>query len=569
MEAAETVKLPGPILTAVEAKATDPVSVRRPNPRSYEHSQTYPDKDAWTAALNDEVNSLVDKGVFEPGDPPVGPEAEGMQITTLGGIMDLKYKWNGNTECSTDVSLDKRKGRYVARGDHQDWSSYDETYAPAVQPVSIRIFLTLTLILGLEGHHFDVKSAFLNSPMDKYNIWIKLPEAYEAPGGFKYAKLKKSIYGLKQAAHDWNVLQEDWLMNYDDRFCKSEIDPCLYYINDEKTGLKFFALVQVDDYMVATNDDSYYQAFTKAYFKRFAADDKGPISQVMGMNLEWSDSKVGINQTRQILDLLADYGLQDCNGTQTPMRPDLDLEPARVCDTKLPYRQLLGSLLWIGRCTRPDIMYSVIYMSQFCNAYDETHYGELRRILRYLKYTLHDRFVIAPDLAVSGLMIDQWSDSDYARHKLDRKSFSGSLTAINGTVVNWCTKKQSILATSPCEAEYTAACEACKDDLFPYHMVEDIFSKNKSDKDMLHKTMNLHVDNNGAISMMKNPLNSKASRHYSVRVHAVRDWVRRGYYRPGYVSSGDNKADGFTKPLGRVDFRKHRRRVGMCSDFKA
>ena len=84
------------------------------------------------------------------------------------------------------------------------------------------------------------------------------PEGFSHFGSeFKYAKLLKSIYGLKQAATDWFGLQEDFVMKYDSRFVKSKTEPCLYFIIDDAHDLKVAILVQVDDYMFATNSSQY------------------------------------------------------------------------------------------------------------------------------------------------------------------------------------------------------------------------------------------------------------------------------------------------------------------------
>lgn len=170
----------------------------------------------------------------------MGSAAKNMQVVTLGGKEVNRYKWN------KDGSLDKRKTRYAARGDTQDMDSYGETFSPAPQIRSMRLILLLSTIYDLTVYHFDVTAAFLNSPL-QFDIWMRLPEGFTQFGNFKYAKLLKSIYGLKQAARDWFDLQEQFVQNYDKRFVKSEVEPCLYYILDWESGLKVMILVQVDD----------------------------------------------------------------------------------------------------------------------------------------------------------------------------------------------------------------------------------------------------------------------------------------------------------------------------------
>ena len=88
---------------------------------------------------------------------------------------------------------------------------------------------------GLELHHLDVSTAFLASPIDeKFNIFVELPEGFAGPNGERYARLKKSLYGLRQAAHDWFHLQEKFIREFDSSFVKSESEPCMYYSKNEK-----------------------------------------------------------------------------------------------------------------------------------------------------------------------------------------------------------------------------------------------------------------------------------------------------------------------------------------------
>ena len=100
-----------------------------------------------------------------------------------------------------DGGLDKRKVRTCIRGCFQIFS-YDETFAPMPQLKSFRMFFVLCTILNLETSQFDVSGAFLNSPL-QYEIWVKLPKGYKGFGNYTHGILRKSMYGLKQAARDW------------------------------------------------------------------------------------------------------------------------------------------------------------------------------------------------------------------------------------------------------------------------------------------------------------------------------------------------------------------------------
>ena len=145
----------------------------------------------------------------------------------------------------------------VAKGFSQaEGKDFDETWALVSQLLSLRVLLAHAVTHGLDLHHLDVSTAFLASPIDpKFNIFVELPSGFAGPNGERYARLKKSLYGLRQAAHDWFHLQESFIKQFDSSFVKSESEPCLYTsITKERTCI---ILVYVDDYLIATDDPEY------------------------------------------------------------------------------------------------------------------------------------------------------------------------------------------------------------------------------------------------------------------------------------------------------------------------
>jgi hypothetical protein len=141
-------------------------------------------------------------------------------------------------------------------------------------------------------------------------------------------------------------------------------------------------------------------------------------------------------QERQIKELASQYGETDFNPILSPMDLVLHLAPAERADPSLPFRSLLGSLMWISRCTRPDICFAVTYLSYFCTTFSHAHFAALKRILWYLFHTR------AQTLTLSGLPC-----------KNSRRSVSGNLVTIGSLPVSWQSKRQHTVALSTCEAE--------------------------------------------------------------------------------------------------------------------
>ncbi|GAV77158.1 hypothetical protein CFOL_v3_20630 [Cephalotus follicularis] len=131
-------------------------------------------------------------------------------------------------------------------------------------------------------------------------------------------------------------------------------------------------------------------------------------------------------------------------------------ENGKEVDQKL-YRSMIGSLLYIT-ASRPDIMFSVCLCARFQSSPKETHLIVVKRIFRYLAYTLLLGLFYSND---SLFNLHAFSNADYGGCKLDRKSTSGTCQFLGNSLVSWFSKKQNSVALSTTEAEYVAAGSCC------------------------------------------------------------------------------------------------------------
>ena len=109
------------------------------------------------------------------------------------------------------------KARYVARGYTQKHGiDYNETFAPTAKFTTIRIFMQMTVELGLQIHQMDVKTAYLNAPIDVelYMTQIKGYEEDIGVDGKVVCKLNRSLYGLKQSGRNWNQMLHKFFLTY-------------------------------------------------------------------------------------------------------------------------------------------------------------------------------------------------------------------------------------------------------------------------------------------------------------------------------------------------------------------
>lgn len=516
-------------------------------PRSYKHALTFADSECWVKATAAEMKALHDKGVMDGLDLSQLP-----QNATL-----LKTKFVFKIKLHADGSLDKYKVRMVAKGylqvEDRDFNKL-AIYAPSSHLDSFRILITLALQLGLHVEHLDVKTAFLNSDL-KEDIYISLPEGYTTENGHSVAKLNKGLYGLRQAAHNWFAALTLHITSFDKRFRRSDSDPTIFLIKE--THLIVYLLIHIDDIVMASNSKKFLEKLTRSLDAAFGVNHLGQLQHFLQIKVDFQDKMVKLSQARYITELATKYELLNSKAKATPLETTLKLTKEELVDTSLPLRELLGSLLWIARATRPDVAFAVNYVSTFANAYNEKHYQSLIRVLTYLYHT-RDRELVFTKAPGNYINIKAFSDSDWASDVVDRRSYTGSAVFVGNSLVSWTAKKQPIVTLSSCEAEYVAAAETVKNILNVRSLIRELTT--------LSEPIELHMDNTGAAAIAQKDLNNQRTKHIDVRYHFIREWVQSGVIKILKVHTSKNISDLFTKNLPKNTHHEHCKTFLTSSD---
>jgi hypothetical protein len=210
--------------------------------------------------------------------------------------------------------------------------------------------------------------------------------------------------------------------------------------------------------------------------------------------------------------------------------------------------QLIGSLMYLTN-TRPDICFAVNQLSQFMVEPTRVHWVVVKHVLRYLQGTANYGLWYRQ---VDGMRLQGFTDVDWARGSIDRKSTSGCAFSIGSAVVSWFSRKQRSVALSLVEAEYMAACEA----IWLMKLLVGIFGQG------LEPTI-IHCDNQSCIKLSENPVFHDRSKHIEIRYHHIRDCVQRGRVKLQYLPTGEQTIDMLTKALPRSSFVYFRDKLGV------
>jgi hypothetical protein len=224
-------------------------------------------------------------------------------------------------------------------------------------------------------------------------------------------------------------------------------------------------------------------------------------------------------------------------------------------DPSMPYSALVGSLLYLAVCTRPDLSHAVNMLARFIASPKLQHWQAAKGVLRYLRGTA--------DLGVRYLRdggdLLGYSDADYAGDPIKRRSTSGYLFMNAGGAVVWGSKIQQTVAVSTCEAELIAGARAIKEALSLRKLWRDICGN--------WLTVPLLMDNQSALVLIKNPAagSQNRSKHIDVAYNFARHRVIAGDISASFVKTQDMTADILTKQLPGPSFRMHRQNMGVVS----
>jgi len=508
--------------------------VSQVEPKSFKDAEC---DEFWILAMQEELNQFERNNVWE-----LVPRPSNASIIGTKWVFRNKMDEHGN--------IIRNKARLVAQGYCQEEGiDYEETFAPVARLEAIRMLLAFASYKNFILYQMDVKSAFLNGYIFE-EVYVEQPpgfENFELPS--HVYKLKKALYGLKQAPRAWYDRLSNFLLKND--FKIGKIDTTLFIKVKENDML--IVQIYVDDIIFGSTNQSLCEEFSKCMHSEFEMSMMGELSFFLGLQIKQLKDGIFISQEKYTRDLLKRFKFNEGKIAKTPMSTTTKLdkdEKGKCVDIKI-YRGMIGSLLYLTS-SRPDIMFSVCLCARFQSCPKESHLHAVKRIFKYLLGTI-DVGLWYPRNVEFNLV--GYSDADFAGSLLDRKSTSGTCQFLGSSLVSWFSKKQNSVALSTTEAEYIAVASCCAQILWMKQTLCDFGLKFDS--------VPIFCDNTSAINLTKNPIHHSRTKHIDIRHHFIREHVQNGHITLEFVSSNNQLADIFTKPLNEESFCKNRLELGI------
>ncbi|CAL8150569.1 unnamed protein product [Prunus armeniaca] len=465
------------------------------------------------------------------------------------GKKPIGCRWVYKIKRHSDGTIERYKARLVAKGYTQlEGIDYHDTFSPTAKMIIVRCLLALAAAQDWSLHQLDVNNAFLHGDLHE-EIYMSPPPGLQRQGENLVCRLNKSLYGLKQASRQWFAKFSTAVQAAG--FVQSKADYSLFTC---RNGKSFTALlIYVDDILITGNDLKAISILKQFLHSRFRIKDLGDLKYFLGIEVSRSKRGISISQRKYTLKILKDGGILGAKPVNFPMEQNIKLsDTGELLRDPSQYRRLVGRLIYLT-ITRPYIMYSVHVLSRFMHAPRRPHMEAALRVLRYLKSAPGQGLFFSSQ---NDLSLRAFCDSDWAGCPMTRRSTTGYCVFLGSSLVSWRTKRQKTVSLSSAEAEYRAMTGTCCELSWLRSLLKDLR--------ILHlKPALLHCDNKAALHIAANPVFHERTRHIEMDCHFIRDKIQDGSVVTKFVTSANQLADVFTKPLGKEPFSTMIRKLGV------
>jgi Reverse transcriptase (RNA-dependent DNA polymerase) len=297
-------------------------------------------KDKWLEAIVKEVSALEDASTWT-----VVPHQPDMNILLSHLVLKAKRDTAG--------AIIKYKARLVAGGDVQAHGlDFDQSYAPVADFTVVRVILSIAARENRVVHSLDVFNAFVRAPLAKV-VYVRPPKILADRFGSKIMNLNKALYGLKQAPLSWHLHLEKI---FDTVKIIKAPTPCLCAYKN------CTIVVYVDDLIISGPNVEEVTELKNIIKGLFPCTDAGAMKEHLSVLFERRDDGAFVLRQRQyLLNVPQRFGMEDYKPCATPCVHKKTIDETRIdmSYTTSPYREAVGSLLYLATYTCPDISITV------------------------------------------------------------------------------------------------------------------------------------------------------------------------------------------------------------------
>ncbi|CAI7928451.1 unnamed protein product [Closterium sp. NIES-54] len=389
-------------------------------------------------------------------------------------------------------------------------------------------------------------------------IWLRRPPGFTGlfPAGTQWS-LRRPVYGLHQAPREWHDTLRTPLAALG--FAPSTADPSLFLRTD--TSLPpFYILVYVDDLVFATADTEALTLVKSELQKRHTCTDLGELRSYLGLQITRDRARrtITLTQSHMVHQVLQRFGFQFSSPQPTPLSTShsLSAPPSdESVESSGPYPELVGCLMYLMTCTRPDLAYPLSLLARYVapGRHRKVHWDAAKRVLRYLCSTSGMGLMLG---GRGPVVLTGHADASWVDDLATQRSSQGYTFSLVSGSVSWWSTRSSLVLSSSCEAEIYTGAMAAQELRWLTYLLTDLGEQPRSPPI-------LYLDNKAMIALCQEHRLDHRTKHIALRYFLARELQQRGQLRLAYVATRANTADVFTKALPPSDHQRFSTVLGL------
>ncbi|CAI7879454.1 unnamed protein product [Closterium sp. NIES-53] len=420
------------------------------------------------------------------------------------------------------------KARYVARGFSQRQGvDFFQTFSPTPKMTTLRVLLHVAAQRDYELHSLDLSAAFLQGSLHE-EIWLRRPPGFQ----LWHDTLRTTLAALG--------------------FAPSTSDPSLF-LRTDTTLPPFYVLVYVDDLVFATADTEALAYVKSELQKRHTCTDLGEMTSYLGLRITWDRAQrtITLTQSQMVQQVLQRFGFTYSLPQSTPLPTghSVSAPPSdESVESSGPYPELVGCLMYLMTCTRPDLAYPLSLLARYVapGRHRKVHWDAAKRVLRYLCSTSGMGLVLGGRARV---VLTGHADASWVDDLATQRSSQGYTFSLGSDSVSWRSTRSSSVLSSSCEAEIYVGAMAAQELSWLTYLLTNFGEAPRSPPV-------LYVDNKAMLALCQEHRLEHRTKHIALRYFLARELQQRGQLRLAYVASQANTADVFTKALQPCDHQR-------------
>ncbi|CAI7872707.1 unnamed protein product [Closterium sp. NIES-54] len=525
-------------VTALVAESKPATSVRRGE------AITGPYSSQWQASMDAEMASWKSTRTYVNAVPP-----------SQTNIVDDMWIFRVKRPPGSPPAF---KARYVARGFSQRQGvDYFQTFSPTQKMTTLWVLLHVAAQRDYELHSLDFSTAFLQGSLHE-EIWLRRPPGFTGsfPAGTQWS-LRRQVYGLCQAPCEWHVTLRTTLAALG--FTPSTAEPSLFLCTDTSLP-SFYVLVYVDDLVFATADTEALTLVKLELKKRYTCTNLGELRSYLVLQITQDRAwrTITLTQSHMVHQVLQRFSFRFSSLQPTPLSTSHSLSAPPSDESIEPsglYPELVGCLMYLITCTRPDLAYSLSLLARYVapGRHRKVHWDAAKRVLRYLCSTAGMGLVLG---GRGPVVLTSHVDASWVVDSATQRLSQGYTFSLGSGSISWQSTRSSLVLSSSYKAEIYVGAMAAQELRWLTYLLTDLGEQPSSPPV-------LYVDNKAMIALCQEHRLEHKTKHIALRYFLSRELQQRGQLRLAYVATRANTADIFTKALPPGDHQRFSTVLGL------